>query len=150
MRVSPFLLASLALALTACGGGTQSAATASAPASSPTTAAAVQPVVEPEPSPTATPQPIDFTIVVKVLKKSCFGSYGCNITYRIKPGYFGPDLTDDQEFEVVYKVTGGKDGPQINSFTMTGTEASFDSKEFLTVPSSTTKIKARVTEVLDG
>ncbi|WP_191894433.1 hypothetical protein [Planomonospora parontospora] len=103
---------------------------------------------EPAPQAEATPSPSDFEIEVKVLKKACFGSAGCNVTYRINPGYSGPDLGDDQKFDVVYEVRGGTDGAQVNTFTMEGERASFDAEEFLSTPSSGTKLTAKVKEIL--
>lgn len=101
---------------------------------------------ETEPVVQQTPEPSDFKLSIRILEKKCFGSAGCNITYRINPAYTGPSLADDQELTVTYKVTGGDD-PQINSFEMVGTEASFDSKEFISTPSSGSKLKATVTDV---
>jgi hypothetical protein len=72
------------------GGGTSSgtpnaAGSASQPASSTT---------EVEVTTTAatiddTPEPSDFELTVKTLSKQCFGSAGCNITYRIQSGWDG-------------------------------------------------------------
>jgi hypothetical protein len=72
------------------GGGTSSgtpnaAGSASQPASSTT---------EVEVTTTAatiddTPEPSDFELTVKTLSKQCFGSAGCNITYRIQAGWDG-------------------------------------------------------------
>lgn len=93
-----------------------------------------------------TPEPSEFTIGIRILKKTCFGSAGCNVTFRIKPSYNGIPLPDDQELTVTYEVRGGED-PKVNSFTMVGTEAEFDAEEHTSTPSSRSKLRARVTDV---
>lgn len=92
------------------------------------------------------PAPSDFTINVKILSKECFGSAGCNITYRIDPSYHGTG--DATSLEVTYEVLGDEDGPQINTFTIdsAGT-ASFEKEETLSTPSPSTRVTARVTDV---
>ncbi len=66
--------------------------------------------------PAPLPSPSDFTIGVKVLEKKCIGSAGCNVSYRIEPQYTGLRSLDGNTFIVIYEVTGGEDGPQINNF----------------------------------
>jgi hypothetical protein len=82
---------------------------------------------------------------VKVRSKECFGSAGCNLTYRIDPSYSGAPL--DGAWSVTYEVKGGEDGPQINTFTLDGDQASFDSEESISTSSSSKKLTARVTDV---
>jgi hypothetical protein len=104
----------------------------------------------PEPQPTTEPAPADFVLSVTTLERTCFGSAGCNVTYRLVPGYVGPGLTDGQSFTVVYEVAGGEDGPQINSFTMRGTNIEYDSEESLQTTSPKAVLTAKVTEVLSN
>jgi hypothetical protein len=92
----------------------------------------------------------DFAVSVKVLSKHCFGSAGCNITYRIDPSYRGPALDSGETYTITYEVTGVEDGPQINSFTMTGDQAQYESEELAQTPSSNVKLKAKVTGVVEG
>lgn len=96
-----------------------------------------------------TPNRQDFKLKVRVLEKQCFGSAGCNITYRIKPTYTGDDY-GDRSFEVTYEVRGVEDGPQINTFEIVGDEVSVQSEEFAQTLTAGTKLKAKVTEVSES
>lgn len=92
------------------------------------------------------PNPAHFKIELVVLEKSCFGSAGCNITYRIDPTYTGP--SDISDTEVTYEVTGGESGPQVNTFEIDGSgQATFDSSEFLSTSTSRPNLRAKVTSV---
>ena len=84
---------------------------------------------------------------VKVTEKQCFGSAGCNITYRIEPSYGGLPLSESDEWLITYTVSGGTDGPQINSFTLRGTQIEYDADEFIQVKSTKTVLTAAVTAV---
>ena len=102
---------------------------------------------------TSAPEPPsagDFAISIKVLSKHCFGSAGCNITYRIDPSYSGPPLDSSETYTITYEVTGVEDGPQINSFTLTGDQAQYDSEEMAQTTSANAKLKAKVTGVAEG
>ena len=93
-------------------------------------------------------KPADFRIGVKVLKKKCFGSAGCNVTYRIDPKYLSlAEIPDTGTIEVTYAVNGLEDGEAVNTFTIQGGQASFDSEESGSVASSKTKLSARATDV---
>ncbi|MFI7442381.1 hypothetical protein [Nonomuraea indica] len=144
-------LAVLAFSVAAC------AAPATGPTSgttsAPATAAQVSASPSAEPAADAPPEPVPFTpgvgtfkISIRILEKECFGSAGCNITYRIKPTYSGPALPDDQQLTVTYEVRGGED-QQINSFEMVGTQAEFDAEESISTKSSSAKLRAVVTDV---
>jgi hypothetical protein len=89
----------------------------------------------------------DFTITVNVLTKDCFGSAGCNITYRVQPSYHGSALDPTQRYTVTYQVNGTQD-PQIGSFTMQGDEASVQQEEIAQTTTSSTQLAAQVTNVL--
>ncbi|MEV0386604.1 hypothetical protein [Nonomuraea sp. NPDC050643] len=138
------ILTAFALLTTGCAG--LATAPIAVATSTRTPAPADSAIDDSTPEPTNTPSASDFKISIRILEKACFGSAGCNITYRIKPSYSGPDLTSDQEFTVTYEVRGGED-PQINSFEMTGEEASFASEEFISTSSSASKLRAVVTDV---
>jgi hypothetical protein len=94
-----------------------------------------------------TPSPADFKVSVHILKKDCFGPAGCNVTYRIEPAYSGQVLDDNQSFTVTYAVTGGED-PQSGSFTVTGSQASYSSEEFISTKSSKANLVVTVNEVI--
>lgn len=154
MKKSALLFPVLVLSLAACGStaagtkttsATPSATSISSPAAEvPTEVPTVEPPAAPEFSAVAS----DFTLAVKIMKKTCFGSAGCNVTYRIVPKYVGDQtLPDSGTVEVTYQVSGGEDGPQINTFTIEGGSASYDSEESLSTSSSTAKLKGKVTDV---
>jgi hypothetical protein len=83
-----------------------------------------------------------WIIGLKIRSKECFGSAGCNVEYQINPQYWGSgDLHGS--WDVTYKVTGGDDGPIINTFTVKNGRASFDADEFVSTASSTTKLHAK-------
>lgn len=105
------------------------------------------------PAPVVLPKATDFTLAVKVLKKSCFGSAGCNLTYRIDPTYSGAPFPAGVRFEVVYQVNGGAD-PQVNRFTIGAGDgpgnswsASVQEEEFIQTKSSSAVLTAVVTDV---
>lgn len=102
------------------------------------------------PEPVAyTPKPSDFDIKVIEIEHDCYGyGVGCNITYRIDPKYTGLDLDDGTNWTISYKIIGGKQ-PKTDSFDMTGDgNAQIDDKTMITVPNSSVKLKAKVTQVL--
>jgi len=99
------------------------------------------------PPPVVLPKPADFTIGINIIEKTCFGSAGCNITYRIDPKYNGTTRLPSKEITVVYEVRGG-DGPQINRFTLTGGQASFPAEEHIQTKSSSSDLTAVVTQVI--
>jgi hypothetical protein len=92
------------------------------------------------------PKPSDFDLRVKILKKECFGSAGCNVNYTIRVSYGGAPLPDDKDYLVTYKVTGGEQ-EIINTFTMTGDQAEVTQEESTSTRSSSAKLKAKVTEI---
>jgi hypothetical protein len=108
---------------------------------------AEEPSPEPEPEPVVyTPTAEDFELTVKTLEKQCFGSAGCNVTFRIEVGYGGPTLDPATTYEVIYEVTGGED-PLINTLTVTGDSYEVDQEESLGTTSSDAELSAKVTDV---
>lgn len=96
-----------------------------------------------------TPVPSDFQLAVVVLEKSCFGSAGCNVTYRIDVTYVGAQPPDPkQTFTVSYELVGGED-PKIGSFSVRGDTASVSTEDFISTPPNPTLI-ATPTQVLKG
>lgn len=67
----------------------------------------------------APPSPEDFTVAVNVIERSCNGSSGCNVRYKIYPDYTGVKQPDTAEFTVVYQVAGCDDEKRA-SFEMRG------------------------------
>ncbi len=127
-------------------------ATDNPPASrAPNTSAPAAVVPEPAPEPAmVAPLPANFMLAVKILSKQCFGSAGCNVTFRIEvTEYNGPSLPDDRSFLVTYAVSGVEGGPQVNNFTMTGTQVEYQSEESASTLSAGSILTAKVTEVLE-
>src|SRR6266568_1923647 len=104
-RIRALSVAALAAGLLAACSSTVAPKHITGPASSSpsTSAAAIQPPILEQPSDTApayvTPKKGDFQVTLKVLSKECFGSAGCNVTYRAKlsqslpTGALDPDVT---------------------------------------------------------
>jgi hypothetical protein len=111
------------------------------------TAASPTPTDAPATTAAAEPRPGDFRLTVKTLSKQCFGSAGCNLSYRIEVGYDGPMLDPVNTYEVVYEVRGGEDGPQINTLTVEGDQSSVESEELISTSSPSRKLTAVVTSV---
>jgi hypothetical protein len=99
-----------------------------------------------------TPAVTDFTLAIKVKKKECFGSAGCNIEFTIDLAYDGPALEPNSRWDVIYDITGGED-PQTNTLTMEigadGVNGTYnqDGFQFISTKSSKATLKATVTSV---
>jgi hypothetical protein len=142
-------VAALAVTVTACAAPTpvnypQDSTTGAATTAIPDTIAVTTPDAP-------VPSPSDFAIGINVLRKKCFGSAGCNITFRINPKYIGTTSFSGGTLTVVYEVTGGDSGVQINNFTVgsDGT-ASFPQEETTSTASSGTTLSAKATSVSAG
>jgi hypothetical protein len=124
--------------------------TDTATSTSATPRAVAPPVTEDPPTagPAYTPVPTDFVLKVIVLSKACFGSAGCNVTYRIDVAYSGVPVGDDAEYVVTYAVSGVEGGPQVNNFTLRGDQVEYQAEEFASTPSARTVLAAKVTQVL--
>jgi hypothetical protein len=138
------------------GGGKKTAAPpahTTSIAASTTSAAAIQPPIIEQPSDTApayvTPKKGDFTVTLKVLSKECFGSAGCNVTYRTKlsqslpTGALDPDVT----YDLTYVVHGDDSGPQTETMYITGDQYEQPSEGFASTPTSGTKLTVTVTKL---
>ncbi len=128
-----------------------STTTDSAPAAISTTAPAAPETSEAPPEPTYTaPAKADFKLTAKVLGKQCFGSAGCNLTYRIMVAYSGPTLDPAVTYEVVYVVQGGDDGPVTNTLKVTGDQSSVDEEESIGTKNKGSKLTVLVSDVLSN
>lgn len=127
------------------------ATTSEVPDNGPTPDPIVTPTDEYTPTETvpayATPTAKDFKLTVKVLKKECFGSAGCNLTYRVLVAYSGSTLDPAVTYEVGYQVRGGEDGPVINTLTVTGDTSSVDEEESVSTKNNSTKLTVSATDV---
>jgi hypothetical protein len=124
------------------------AATAPAP-----TSAAEHLITNPEPAlPTDTPEPTvsleadNVKLTAKITSKECFGSAGCNVSFKVRMAYSGPTLSTDDTWEVTYEVTGIEDGPLVGSFNVTGDEYEVN-EESVSTTSSKKKLTIKVTSV---
>jgi hypothetical protein len=98
------------------------------------------------PAVSVTPKAADIKLTAKVTSKHCFGSAGCNVEFRVKMAYSGPDLSADDTWEVTYEVTGVEDGPLLGSFDITGDTYDVN-EEIAGTTSSSKKISIKVTAV---
>jgi hypothetical protein len=107
---------------------------------------------EPTPEPTTPeptyyqPGPEDFELTVKTLEKQCFGSAGCNVTFRVELGYGGPPLDPSATYEVTYELMGGED-QLISTLTVTGDEYTVPDEESIGTESEDAELVAEVTAV---
>lgn len=138
-------------AIGAASGGTDST-TASSPSPTVTVTqpAAEAPATTQPTTPAApaysTPKPKDIKLTVVVRSKQCFGSAGCNITYRADAGWslmFDPSIT----YDVTYSVRGGEDGPVVNTMTITGDNYQRAEEEMVSTSSKNVKLTAVTTRV---
>jgi hypothetical protein len=143
----------IATAAVAVYGWTRPLAPASgSPATTTRTTTPATAVVTTPPKPVYTPpSAADFALTVKVLKKTCFGSAGCNINYNIEVMYTGKPTEPGQTWDVTYEITGGDD-PQINTFQFTSTSSTeynvlVPREEHIQTPSSDSVLTATVTAV---
>ena len=123
--------------------------TAEEPSPSPSATSAATPTPTPTPTPTlAIPTAVQlFQITVDVMEKKCFGSAGCNVTYRIEPSYSGIiPLPESGEYEITYEVASDEE-TVTNTFTMTGTKASLPSRERIQTKKSDSGLEGTVTKV---
>ena len=165
-NVRAWVVGSLAVVLVLCAGGVgiaalsnddseraDGAASSAASRTTSTTSTSAAPVpssassTAPALSVYDAPTKSDFNLKVKVLRKQCFGSAGCNISYRIDVTYTGiGDLDPSNTYEVTYQVNGAED-PIINTFEVTGDSASVPEEEMASTKRSGDKLTAVVTDV---
>lgn len=113
-----------------------------------TTQAAVETTPEPAPPPPPAAGPADFKLSVKILTQQCFGSAGCNLTYRAQIDS-GPSAGT---YEVSYEVAVPRDENSPYADTLTVTDGKYSEPfEGFASPSrrvkSATAIKVTVTAV---
>jgi hypothetical protein len=116
------VLAGLVLVLAGCG-ATEKAQVVE----SPNTVAQGTPTTTVAPTttkaPPYTPVPTDFALGVVELRRACFGSAGCSVTFQIDPQYIGAVPPNPlQSYRVIYQVE-GLDDPLTGNFEMTNLRA---------------------------
>lgn len=106
------------------------------------------PAVASDPAESYEPSVDDWHLELKILERKCFGSAGCNITFRIVPSFVGVEpVPETGTLEVTYQVDGGEDGPQINTFEVRGDSAYHDDEERISTASSGDELTVKVTAV---
>jgi hypothetical protein len=135
--------------------GALAANTAKTPTAATTTAgrpAAEQPAA-PTPAKTyPTPALTDFALAVKVTKKQCFGSAGCNVEFTIDLAYNGPALEPNSSWDVTFDLQGTEDSytstlhMTVNDTGLHGTYDQ-DSDQLVQTKSAKTVLKPVVTSV---
>ncbi|MGY4102495.1 hypothetical protein ACW2Q0_23495 [Nocardia sp. R16R-3T] len=72
------------------------------------------------PKPVFQPTPDQILLSLTTVKKSCFGSAGCNVKVHVDPKFlFQQEIPAGKKWTVIYEIRGGEDGPKINNFTFT-------------------------------
>lgn len=136
------------VAIFAAGGEKKAVAPTAAPA-----AAGAQVTTDSTPDSAYTPykpKPTDFKLTPSITRKKCFGSAGCNITFRVDAEYVGKfPLEDDWTWVVVYEINGVEDAPEVGSFELTGTRMTIRDEDVSTV-SPRSKITLKVASVEQG
>lgn len=98
---------------------------------------------------THVPTTADFAIGIDVLSKQCFGSAGCNLTYKINVTYNGlTPLDPSKTYTVVYDVAGGE-SPITANFTIKGTQIMYHNG-FTQTPKDSAVLTATPTNVFEG
>jgi hypothetical protein len=94
------------------------------------------------------PVPADFTLALTELKRACFGSAGCNVTFtvqltKVSASMFNPKKT----YKLTYAV-GGAEDTYTNYMTIDGDQYSHNDEEFVSVKSKSTKLVPTITQIL--
>jgi hypothetical protein len=98
------------------------------------------------------PEPLaaNIKLTVKVLKKECFGSAGCLVTYTIEPEYSGSALEPGKVWDITYEVSGAED-PIVNTLELEGMAEGYryrtEREESTQTPRSSSVLTAKVTAV---
>lgn len=94
------------------------------------------------------PVAADFKISLKILRKKCFGSAGCNVNYRVELKQVSAKVIDPSKtYEISYLIKGG-DSPE--SGTLTITDGSYSViEESTSTPGSKTPTIA-ITEIAEA
>lgn len=89
----------------------------------------------------------DVKLTVQLTQKDCFGSAGCNVSYRVRASWPTASVKQGESYEVIYAVSGVEDGPQIGTLTLNddGTETS--NTEDAQTTTTNVKLTAKVQSV---
>lgn len=95
------------------------------------------------------PKPSDFKLTAKITDKECFGSAGCNVSFRVDVDYSGLPLGESVTWLVIYEINGVEDAPEVGNLKLTG-ERFTSEEESVGTTSSKSKITLKVTSVEKG
>lgn len=98
-----------------------------------------------------TPVAKDFTLSVRVTKKECFGSAGCNLMYRVYELNYNGDtanLDPNKSYELTYEVRGIEGGPAVYSIETQGGKYEAPDEEMGQVTATQGKKKIPLTVVV--
>lgn len=86
-------------------------------------------------------------MTLKTTSKKCFGSAGCNVSVQPQLGMLDTSgIPDDASGQVTFEITGGDDGPVIDTVDLTGTKYDV-STEDVSTSNSGVKLKVKITDV---
>lgn len=143
---NPLMAFAVVLILSACGGtkGVGEAHNNTVSEDQPSSAA---PASTPDKPKDYKASPSDFKLSVKILSQECFGSAGCNQTWRIQINST-TDAVKVGTYEVSYTVTGLSDGPQDGTIQITdGEYETYDLEGFGSTNKRVKNIPVKVTSV---
>lgn len=86
------------------------------------------------------PRVAHFRLTVKTLSKECFGSAGCNVSFRVEAGW-EETYNPDKEYELTYKILGGEDA-KIETMRIRGDEYERVTEDFISTRTSSSKLRA--------
>jgi hypothetical protein len=94
----------------------------------------------------STPHKADFKLTVKETERQCFGSAGCNVTFRVRVAMTRVMVLDpDKTYELTYRIRGAEDS-YTNTLELTGEDYSTDQEENVSTASDV-KLTAVVTDI---
>jgi hypothetical protein len=147
----------IAIGLSSGGGDPKSAAASPAPTTAPAYTPSfdpsdpdgdgIQDTTPPPPDVSAnyTPVASDFALAIKVTRKECFGSAGCNVDFTVDFAKIGPRVPEDGSFTVTFDVRGGED-PLTDTIEVTDGNYS-PLEESIGTASSSSKLSVHITDV---
>lgn len=143
--------ATVGITLLACGSGAVDDPSKKSASGAPVSASSKAPAAAPLPTKKAVvPTASQFKMSVKILSKECFGSAGCNVTFRlVKLEYSGEPLPADKTYEISYEIKGLQD-PMQGTFEMQGDLSySVEKEQMGQTASSKSKLTVKITDVAE-
>jgi hypothetical protein len=91
----------------------------------------------------------DIELSIKILRKECHGSAGCDVTYRVVVDHVSTDgWPKTGDVYVTYQVTGPEDGPEYGTLSIGIDESYYEPWETVnSTRSRSVELTAKVTEV---